>query len=73
MISTMLKYKAENDGKIYQEVDRFFPSSKLCNVCLNRVCSLPLDVRIRLVKNAIQNTIEMLMPQSIFAMKDYEF
>ena len=45
MFSTMLKYKAENDGKIYQEVDRFFPSSKLCNVCLNQVGSLPLDVR----------------------------
>lgn len=43
--STMLKYKAENEGKVYQEVDRFFPSSKLCNVCLNRVGSLPLDVR----------------------------
>ena len=45
MFSTMLKYKAENDGKIYQEVYRFFPSSKLCNVCLNQVGSLPLDVR----------------------------
>lgn len=45
MFSTMLKYKAENEGKIYQEVDRFFPSSKLCNVCLNRVDSLALDVR----------------------------
>ncbi|MCX5980970.1 MAG: transposase [Nostocales cyanobacterium LacPavin_0920_SED1_MAG_38_18] len=28
MFCTMLKYKAENEGKIYQEVDRFFPSSK---------------------------------------------
>ena len=42
---TMLKYKAENEGKIYQEVDRFFPSSKTCNVCLNQVDSLPLEVR----------------------------
>jgi len=45
MFSTMLKYKAENEGKIYQEVNRFFPSSKLCNVCLNQVGSLPLYVR----------------------------
>jgi putative transposase len=45
MFSTMLKYKAENEGKIYQEVDRFFPSSKTCHVCLNQVGSLPLDVR----------------------------
>lgn len=43
--TTMLKYKAGQDGKTYQEVDRFFPSSKTCSVCLNRVGSLPLDVR----------------------------
>ena len=42
---TMLKYKAEQEGKIYQEVDRFFPSSKTCNVCLNQVESLPLEIR----------------------------
>ncbi|RMH76423.1 MAG: transposase, partial [Cyanobacteria bacterium J007] len=30
---------------IYQEVDRFFPSSKTCNVCLNQVRSLTLDLR----------------------------
>ncbi|MEB3311202.1 MAG: RNA-guided endonuclease TnpB family protein [Snowella sp.] len=42
---TMLKYKAEEEGKVYIEVDRFFPSSKTCNVCLNQVKSLTLDVR----------------------------
>ena len=42
---TMLKYKAELEGKVYLEVDRFFPSSKTCHVCLNQVGSLPLDVR----------------------------
>jgi putative transposase len=45
MFCTMLKYKAEWDGKKYLEVDRFFPSSKTCHVCLNKVDSLPLDVR----------------------------
>ena len=45
MFCTMLKYKAENEGKIYQEVDRFFPSSKTCHVCLNQVGKLPLDIR----------------------------
>jgi putative transposase len=45
MFCTLLKYKAERDGKIYLEVDRFFPSSKTCNHCLNQVDSLPLDVR----------------------------
>lgn len=42
---TMLKYKAEWSGKIYLEVDRFFPSSKTCNNCLNRVDSLSLEIR----------------------------
>jgi putative transposase len=45
MFCTMLKYKAENKGKTYIEIDRFFPSSKTCNVCLNQVSSLPLDIR----------------------------
>jgi putative transposase len=45
MFCTMLKYKSENEGKTYIEVDRWFPSSKTCNVCLNQVGSLPLDVR----------------------------
>ena len=45
MFCTMLRYKAENEGKTYIEVDRWFPSSKTCNVCLDQVGSLPLDVR----------------------------
>lgn len=45
MFCTMLKYKAEAEGKVYLEVSRFFPSSKTCNHCLNVVGSLPLDVR----------------------------
>ena len=43
---TMLKYKAEWEGKTYIEVDRFFPSSKTCNHCLHQVKEMPLDVRI---------------------------
>lgn len=45
MFCTMLKYKAEWEGKKYLEVDRFFPSSKTCHVCLNKVDNLPLDIR----------------------------
>ena len=45
MFQTLLKYKAEWSAKMYVEVDRFFPSSKTCHVCLNPVGSLPLDVR----------------------------
>ncbi|GAB4236785.1 MAG: RNA-guided endonuclease TnpB family protein [Stanieria sp.] len=42
---TMLKYKAENEGKVYLEVDRFFASSKTCNNCLYQVSDLPLELR----------------------------
>jgi len=45
MFETLLKYKAEWEGKIYIEVDRFFPSSKTCHVCLTQVGSLPLNIR----------------------------
>jgi putative transposase len=45
MFGTMLKYKAEKLGKIYIEVDRFFPSSKTCNNCLHKVSEMPLKVR----------------------------
>jgi putative transposase len=45
MFCTMLKYKAEWEGKTYIEVDRFFPSSKTCNACLHQVDKLPLDIR----------------------------
>ena len=45
MFGTMLKYKAQKIGKLYIEVDRFFPSSKTCNNCLHKVSSMPLNVR----------------------------
>lgn len=45
MFCTMLKYKAENEGKVYLEVNRFFASSKTCNNCLFQVSDLPLDTR----------------------------
>lgn len=45
MFRTMLKYKSEREGKQYIEIDRWFPSSKTCYVCLNRADKLSLDVR----------------------------
>jgi putative transposase len=41
----MLKYKAEQDGKIYLEIGRFFPSSHLCNVTLLPIPKMDLSVR----------------------------
>lgn len=43
---TMLKYKSEWSGKTYIEVDRFFPSSKICSNCLHQIKEMPLDVRV---------------------------
>ena len=40
-----LDYKCKQEGKVFLEIDRFFPSSKTCNHCLNVVDSLPLDIR----------------------------
>ena len=42
---TMLKYKAQWLGKIYIEVDRFFPTSKTCSNCLHQVSRLCLEIR----------------------------
>jgi putative transposase len=42
---TMLKYKAEQEGKVYLEIDRFFPSSLLCSNTLQRVAKMDLSVR----------------------------
>jgi putative transposase len=42
---TILKYKLEWRGKYYQEVGRFFPSSKLCSICGYKNKSLELAER----------------------------
>jgi putative transposase len=45
MFGTMLKYKADAEGKVYLEVGRFFPSSHLCS---NTLLSLPkMDLSVR--------------------------
>ncbi|MFW6359817.1 MAG: RNA-guided endonuclease InsQ/TnpB family protein, partial [Chroococcales cyanobacterium] len=45
MFQNFLDYKCQRVGKTFLEIDRFFPSSKTCNHCLNVVDSLPLDLR----------------------------
>ncbi len=42
---TLLKYKLEWRGKHYQEVDRYFPSSKLCSACGYKNSDLTLAER----------------------------
>jgi putative transposase len=42
---TMLKYKAEFDGKTYLEIGRFFPSSHLCSETLLPIPKMDLSVR----------------------------
>ncbi len=45
MFLNFLEYKCKQEGKVFLQIDRFFPSSKTCNHCLNVVDSLPLDIR----------------------------
>jgi putative transposase len=45
MLCSMLKYKAEADGKVYLEVCRFFPSSHLCSETLLSLPHMDLSVR----------------------------
>lgn len=45
MFCTMLKYKAEAEGKVYLEVGRFFPSSHLCSETLLLLPKMDLSVR----------------------------
>ncbi len=40
-----LGYKLEKEGKILVEIDRWFPSSKLCSNCHYQIGELPLDVK----------------------------
>jgi putative transposase len=42
---TMLKYKAEVEGKVYLEIGRFFPSSHLCSNSLLPLEKMGLSVR----------------------------
>ncbi|NEP27333.1 RNA-guided endonuclease TnpB family protein [Moorena sp. SIO3I6] len=44
-IIRQVKYKSEWYDRKAVLIDRWFPSSKLCSVCLNRVESLPLNIR----------------------------
>ena len=43
---SILKYKAEWYGRVIIEIDRFFPSSKLCNNCGNKKEDLKLSDRV---------------------------
>lgn len=45
MFGTMLKYKAEFDGKTYLEIGRFFPSSHMCSNTLLPIQKMDLSVR----------------------------
>ncbi|MDJ0677833.1 MAG: RNA-guided endonuclease TnpB family protein [Calothrix sp. MO_167.B42] len=40
-----LSYKLEKEGKVLIEIDRWFPSSKLCSNCHYQIGDLPLEVR----------------------------
>ena len=45
MFCTMLKYKALAQGKVYLEIDRFFPSTHLCSETLLSIPKMDLSLR----------------------------
>jgi putative transposase len=45
MFVNFLQYKLDREGKVLVEIDRWFPSSKLCSNCHYQVDEMPLDVR----------------------------
>lgn len=45
MFTNFLAYKLEKKGGKLIEIDRWFPSSKLCSNCFYQVSEMPLDVR----------------------------
>jgi putative transposase len=45
MFVNFLQYKLDHEGKMLVEIDRWFPSSKLCSNCHYQVGEMPLDVR----------------------------
>ncbi len=45
MFTNFLAYKLERKGGKLVEIDRWFPSSKLCSNCFYQVGEMPLDVR----------------------------
>jgi len=42
---SLIKYKAESQGKIFYQIDRWFPSSKQCYNCKNVKSKLKLSER----------------------------
>ncbi|GET38990.1 transposase, IS605 OrfB family protein [Microseira wollei NIES-4236] len=45
MFTNFLAYKLERKGGKLVEINRWFPSSKLCSNCFYQVDEMPLDVR----------------------------
>ncbi|MGB7441305.1 MAG: RNA-guided endonuclease TnpB family protein [Coleofasciculaceae cyanobacterium] len=45
MFVNFLQYKLDREGKVLVEIDRWFPSSKLCSNCHYQINEIPLDVR----------------------------
>jgi len=45
MFRTLLRYKLEEQGKYFVTIDKWFPSSKLCNKCGAKTDDLTLSIR----------------------------
>ncbi|MCG5060130.1 MAG: transposase [Limnoraphis sp. WC205] len=45
MFVNFLSYKLDREGKVIVDMDRWFPSSKLCSNCHYQISEMPLDLR----------------------------
>ena len=45
MFVNFLQYKLDREGKVLLEIDRWFPSSKLCSNCHYQISEMPLALR----------------------------
>ena len=55
-LTKMIGYKAENKGKIFFKINRFYPSTKTCSCCGN-IQTIKLNERIYKCKNC-ENEID---------------
>ena len=66
MFVNFLDYKLKLKGGLLVEIERWFPSSKICSNCLYQIGKMPLEVENGIVQVVKLIMIEMEMPPQIY-------
>jgi putative transposase len=69
MFVNFLHYKLDREGKVLVEIDRWFPSSKLCSNCHYQVREMPLDVRAWTCPSCGTHHVDTLRPKGTEILK----